>query len=582
MIRRVDSDIPGFKSLEFGPGLNMLLAEKSAGATDKHTRNGAGKSSLLEIVHFLLGSSCKKDSIFRRDELRDATFGLELDLAGNVARVERSGQRPARVAVDGDASGWPVLPAVKHGLAELSNTDWKVVLGRLMFGVAPDEGTWSPSFRSLLSYFVRRESEGGMAEPMRAHKEQRLADQQVSISFLLGLDWRLAREWQLVREREASLKQLKKSMKDGAFGVVVGKASTLKSELIVAEDRVRRLRSALTSFRVLEHYDALVREADELQGRLNQLGDDDFIDSRYISELEKVALEEPEPVASDLEALFNEAGVVLPSLVQRRFDEALEFHESIVKNRKGYLAGERREAERRLADRATEKRRVDTRLAEVMKVLEAAGALEQFVAMQSELGKAESATEVLRLRHDDAQKLESGQLHLQVDRARLEERLRLEYAEQESAISEAVLTFRDISAQLYGESKAGRLTITPGANGPEFEAHLPSEKSKGVNNMRIFCYDMMLMVLSLKRGRSPGFLVHDSHLFDGVDERQVGKALAVGAALAEEHGFQYIVTMNTDSVPQELPAGFNLESSVLPVRLSDRSQDGGLFGFRFQ
>jgi len=89
------------------------------------------------------------------------------------------------------------------------------------------------------------------------------------------------------------------------------------------------------------------------------------------------------------------------------------------------------------------------------------------------------------------------------------------------------------------------------------------------------------MLLSLKRGRSPGFLVHDSHLFDGVDERQVGKALWLGKALAEKHGFQDIVTMNTDDVPREVPAGFKVEDHALPVRLTDATEDGGLFGFRF-
>jgi uncharacterized protein YydD (DUF2326 family) len=91
----------------------------------------------------------------------------------------------------------------------------------------------------------------------------------------------------------------------------------------------------------------------------------------------------------------------------------------------------------------------------------------------------------------------------------------------------------------------------------------------------------MLMLLSLKRGRSPGFLIHDSHLFDGVDKRQVGKALALGKELADKHGFQYIVTMNTDDVPKEVPAGFSVEAHALPVRLTDATEDGGLFGFRF-
>jgi uncharacterized protein YydD (DUF2326 family) len=99
--------------------------------------------------------------------------------------------------------------------------------------------------------------------------------------------------------------------------------------------------------------------------------------------------------------------------------------------------------------------------------------------------------------------------------------------------------------------------------------------------MQIFCFDMMLTLLSIERGRSPGFLIHDSHLFDGVDERQVGTALALGARLAEEHGFQYIVSLNTDDVPSEVPEGFNINDHILDVRLSDSTDDGGLFGFRF-
>lgn len=80
----------------------------------------------------------------------------------------------------------------------------------------------------------------------------------------------------------------------------------------------------------------------------------------------------------------------------------------------------------------------------------------------------------------------------------------------------------------------------------------------------------------------PGFLIHDSHLFDGVDERQVAKALQIGAELAEKFGFQYIVTMNSDAVPKEgFGEGFNLEKYILPVQLTDEDETGGLFGVRF-
>lgn len=581
MITRIYADHPKFKPLTFGDGLNILLAEKSAGATEKQTRNRAGKSSLLDIFHFLLGSKCDPKSMFRGDALRETTFGMEFDLAGVFARVERCGAHPSPLVVAGDATRWPITPTIKDDANLLSNDNWKVVLSKAMFDLDEVEGAWGPSFRSLLSYFVRRDRDGGMAQPTMQCRQQVTADQQVSISFLLGLDWSVPRAWQKVRDREKSLEQIKKGLEDGTFGSVIGTAASLKSELIVAQDRVKRLRVGVASFKVVDQYHELEREASKLTGRLSELSDENVVDRRYLSELETTTVAETAPAPDDLELLYKEAGVLLPALVRKRFDDVQVFHESVVKNRRAYLRSEMGAATRRIAERETEKQTLDTRRAEVMAILKTAGALEHFVAMQTELSKAEAVAEALKQRHEAAETLESGTLKLKVERATLLERLRQDYTEQEEVIADAVLTFRGISSQLYEEDEAGSLTITPTDNGPVFDPHIPGEKSKGVNNMRIFCFDMMLMLLSLRRGRGPGFLVHDSHMFDGVDERQVGKALAVGASLAKKHSFQYIVTMNTDAVPVEVPTGFKVADHVLDVRLTDASEDGGLFGFRF-
>jgi uncharacterized protein YydD (DUF2326 family) len=216
-----------------------------------------------------------------------------------------------------------------------------------------------------------------------------------------------------------------------------------------------------------------------------------------------------------------------------------------------------------------------------MNILSSAGALDQFTLLQRECSTAEAAVEVLKRRYETADTLESGQNKLTMERARLVELLRQDHAEEQSTLDHAILLFEDISEELYGAEHGGKLTIRATENGPEVVPHIHGGESKGVGNMQIFCFDMMLMLLCAERKAGPGFLVHDSHLFDGVDERQVGKALALGAALADKHGFQYIVTMNSDAVPREIPLGFSLSRHELPMRLTDATEDGGLFGFRF-
>ena len=187
--------------------------------------------------------------------------------------------------------------------------------------------------------------------------------------------------------------------------------------------------------------------------------------------------------------------------------------------------------------------------------------------------------ESLRQRFAAAEQLEGTKNELEIERNRLTLRLRRDFTEQKDRLSEAILAFEETSKRLY--ESAGSMTVDPTENGPVFKFPMQGSRSKGIKNMQIFCFDMMLMRLCAKRGIGLGFLVHDSHLFDGVDGRQLISAMKVGAETAEALGFQYIVTMNEDDAFKEKIEGFDLKEHMLPVVLTDAKEDGGLFGFRF-
>lgn len=573
MIQNIFSSLASFKALEFKSGLNVLVAQKEVGATDKQTRNRAGKTSIVETIHFLTGSNAEKGSLFRSTALEEESFGMTFDLGGQAVTTERSGKQKAKINVEG--------ADFLKGKTHLSNSEWLELLGEKMFGLhaLPEGDGRAPTFRSLFAYFVRRQLSCAFTTPEKQATMQQAGDYQVALLFLLGLDWKIASDWQKVRDREKSLAELKKAAGTGAFGSIIGKASDLRTQVTVAEAALKEMQAHLADFRVLPEYAQMEAEADALTRRINELSNGNVIDIAAIRDLELAMSSEAPPPLNELERIYAEAGVILPGLAVKRYDEVRSFHESVVRNRRDYLAEELEAAKLRVETREQEKHGLVARRAEIMIVLKTHGALDQFSKLQAAAARKEAEVESLRQRFEAAEQLEGTKNELEIERNRLTLRLRRDFAEQRDRLSDAILAFEETSKRLY--ESAGSMTVEETDNGPIFQFPMQGSRSKGIKNMQIFCFDMMLMQLCAKRGIGPGFLVHDSHLFDGVDGRQVVSALKVGAETASELGFQYIVTMNEDDAFKERIEGFDLKNHVLPVVLTDASEDGGLFGFRF-
>lgn len=577
MIRRIYSTLPSFKELKPHAGLNILLVEKSPEATERHTRNRAGKTSLIETIHFLLGAKYETDSIFRSEKLSKHYFGLELELGGKVVSVERSGEDANKLIVRGETTDWPIKPTKerKTGNLLISNGDWRSVLGHFLFGL-PDSG---PSFRSVFPYFARRQLGSGFLSFERYDEDEQLGDQQTSISFLLGLDWTIPKKWQQVRDKEKTLKELKSALKKGTLGPLIEKSGTLRTKLAVQEKHVHRLREDLSGFRVLPEYRELEKEAADIVGRLNSLANENTLDHELIKMLENALTKEGAADVTLLKEMYRQAGLDLSEVTLRRFEETQKFHESVLANRRSYLEMEVDAAQKRILERDEAKTRLDARRLEIMEVLQTGGALDQFTRLHSELNKREAAAEGLKQQYQLSEQLESTQTKLDLDRNQLLLRLRQDHRERAAKLNDAIVTFEDLSKALLQE--AGSLTVRETLNGPDFAVEIHGSRSKGITNMQIFCFDMMLAALARSQSLGIDFLVHDSHLFDPMDSRQVATALMEGAKVAKRHSFQYLVTMNSDALPTNFPKDFSVASHLLPVKLTDAEETGGLFGLKF-
>jgi len=580
MIYAVWSDLEKFKRVDFRPGANILLADVDSAAELLSTRNRAGKSSLVEVIDFVLGASLKRDSALASEAVRDAFFYLDLDIGSTRLTVKRSPAAPTRVVPVSGALG--ALPAREHtnsaGEAAWHIDTWKALLGEIWFGLAsePDATFRPPSYRQLMSYFVRREAAGGFLDPTKTFTTQPVLEQRLVVSYLLGLDWRLVKRWQEVEASEKRLDHVRELITSGELEGLVRDSAQIRADLAVEERGFADLRAALSEFRILPQYRQAEAEVDELTEQINALSDAMTLDARLVRDYSEALSNEVDVAAADeaVARLYEEAGVVLGENVKRRWDEVRAFHASVVENRRLYLGSEIGSAKRRNEARDRERIRLDVRRADLLRALQGHGAIEQLTAMQSEATRQGAHIEQLREQLRNAEGFERGRVELRLERAQMQLELKQELGERSSVVSQASIRFSEVCGRCYREG--GSFAVKDSENGPLFEIAIHGGRSGGVRHMKIFCFDMMMASLRAERAKGPYLLIHDSHVFDGVDENQVRSAVQVGSELAERDGFQYIVTMNSDTLPDEL----DVPDAILSVRLTD-AEDGGLFGFRF-
>jgi uncharacterized protein YydD (DUF2326 family) len=439
----------------------------------------------------------------------------------------------------------------------------------------------APSFRAMFAYFARRRNAGAFLHPEQQSRQQQRGDWQVNLSYLLGLDWQIALEFQRVRGRERTLEELKKAAQGQVLGQVIGTVAELRPQVTVAETRAQRLRGQLANFEVLDSYRDLSQRAARAKTDMQALGRQAVVVQETLQHLERALSVEVPPERSDLQQMYEAAGVELPDVALRRFEEVNRFYSSIVENRRTHLQQEIAEARRQIDEGERRMAALDVERRDILQTLEGRGALEDFLRLQTDLATLEASAASLRERFKAAEILEGESTQLEIDRSNLKRRLQEDHHQRKAMLDEAILIIAEAIGELYG-NRSGRFVVEATENGPEFHISIEGDRGGGISNMEIFCLDLTLFKAVTKRLDGPGFLMHDSHLFDGVDERQIASALLLGQRAAASQNLQYIVTMNSD-IFDRLPLVEEIDRSkvILSTRLSDETETGGLFGFRF-
>jgi uncharacterized protein YydD (DUF2326 family) len=369
------------------------------------------------------------------------------------------------------------------------------------------------------------------------------------------------------------------SLKPAAAQGFIGSLGELEARRVRLKRKADQEAEALASFRVHPQYEEMRVQANQFTETIHTAANSNSTYQRMLALYESSLIEEDAPVPNSIERLYAEAGVALPGVILRQIEEVQSFHHKVIENRRGFLAAEvlrlreEIEANEQIIKQNTADRAV------VLNILQTHGALEEYTLLQTKHLASINELNSIASTIENLKSCETGLSQLKIDQEVLQQKARRDYEERHEIWEKSIELFNSYSERLY--NVPGRLVIDVGPTGYKFDVEIERSGSTGISNMKVFCYDMTLATIWATRSPSPNLLVHDSIIFDGVDERQRALALELAASEATEQGFQYICTLNSDYVPwDEFSEGFDLRQYIR-VGLTDQDSDGCLLGIRF-
>ena len=571
--------MPYFKKVEFREGFNVILADRTKDSTRLDSRNGLGKTTLIEIIHFCLGAQARRNQGLLVTSLKGWQFTVEMLIDDREVAVTRSTDNPNRIHLEGDTRDLPGSQDLSGGLV-LRAAQWNSLLAEMFFDFRSEGSSrrYKPTFRSLFSYAVRR-GRDSFASPFAHHRAQREWDKQVNNAFLLGLAWEHASQIQELKDEGNLLNGLRRAAQEGLLEGMIGSLGNLEAERARLETHIRRNSQVLQTFRVHPQYREIEQEANRLTSEIQQLLNNNLADGRLI-ELYLGSLESDQgPESEDVLEVYELVGVTMPDLVRRRLDEVQDFHLQLLTNRRDYLQSEIQRIESNMGERELQIQAKTEERAQLLEILQTHGALQEYTSLQELHLRSVARRNDIESRITNLRRFEQGRREVRVKRELLLQTALREFEERREAREEAINSFNANSESLY--SAPGNLVVDVADTGFKFDVEIMRSGSQGINSMKIFCYDLMLAQLWSKRRPSPRLLIHDSTIFDGVDERQTAQALELAQKEADRLGFQYICALNSDALPSaDFSPDFDLDRFVR-LRLTDESEEGGLLGIRY-
>ena len=556
-----------FKTIKFNAsGLTLIVGQETSrsGANNKKTYNAVGKTLILRLVHFCLGSN--KSKIFS-SKLQGWEFKLQFQFANVPYTVVRSTEDQSVVALNGEV---------------LTLKEYRAKLLKLISPNAVD----GIHFRSLITRFSRLSRVGYNSADKFVNKEKPY-DQLLHNTFLLGLDPELVKKKYQLKTEKDRIKALKAGfVSDPILKNYQAQGRDTSIDQKDLEEQIKNLTNNIQSFKVAEDFHKIQKEADEVALRIREYEKKRVVLLNSLASIDKSLQQKLDVPSEKIEKVYEEAKTILNKESVLQLQDVMTFHSKLTSSRlerlsreKNRIKGELKEVEKSIA---TDGNALDHHL----QYLNSHKALDELSALnhrRSDLMlQLKKLQEFERLEKDYTIHIQKISIELQEQNLSAQEYL----DNAKTILDKNVEIFRGLSKEFY-EDKPGGISVLNNIRDNQIRYDLKikiqDDSSDGVNEVKIFCFDMTLLLA--KHNHNVGFLFHDSRLFSNMDLRQRNTLFRLANKYAEDRGLQYIATVNQDQLDSfrdrltEAEYKQIIEDHIVE-RLTDKSDQDKLLGIQ--
>lgn len=550
------------RDIEFHKGLNLIVDETPENTTG--TGNNVGKTTVLRLIDYCLGGDV--DGIYRNSEDKHESYALVKDflIDNNVIvtliLVDDLDTPSKKVVIERN------FKTGRSSLIRINGNDVtrKDFVAELESAIFPEVKTETPSFRQIIAHNIRIDNLR-LENTLKTLTMGKNEEYEALYLFMFGCpNDSAARKTQLAQELDTEKKYKRRMERNRSKNEYKAALSVIESDIEKLVERKDNLNINENLQLDIDSLNALRAQINKVTSRTSLLSLRKELINETVESFDKQNFGE---YMVQLEMIYKQASAYVPKM-QRTFKELVDFHNTMLENKKAFVAQELPSIQEEIESLSVELERLkekETVMAEKVLKSDTYEELEGIIVQLSELSRRkgefesyifqiESAEKAIKEKFEEMKKIDDG-LFTEDFAQRLEA--------QRDKFNKI---FSEVSHEIYDEQYiiSYEIDTQKGKQLCKFHITDVANFSSGKKQGEISCFDIAYTVFADQESiPCLHFILNDKK------ELVHGNQLNKFAEAVNKYNVQFVCSMLYDKLPPVLR-----KDEYIVVRLS---QDSKLF-----